>query len=205
MSGYFKGSANELTHKYYLILLPCDLSVIKSTYQKWSSVHREIMRPLWLVPFFVFKKKNTLVIFVPIGRSRARRSLKKGKGGGRKSVWGGAVRIGGGGKCVFGEGWEGFRWAKGGWKKKTNSCELLCSCIPAMFPSFWRSGRHWPPLPLYTLHNPLCYRSHTCQPRSASQSRAHGQMAWPRPWTRPKWPRAQRGVGMIMKRITSGY
>lgn len=28
---------------------------------------------------------------------------------------------------------------------------------------------------------PFCYHSHTCQPRSASQSPAHGQMAWPRP------------------------
>lgn len=76
-------------------------------------------------------------------------------------------------------------------KKKTNSCQLLCSRIAAMFPCFWWFGRHWHPPPpphdssrslfLETSQSPhlfqtplfFCYRSHTCQPRSASQSPAH--------------------------------
>lgn len=55
-----------------------------------------------------------------------------------------------------------------------------------------------PPLLLHTSQSPppLCYRSHTCQPRSASQSPAHGRG--------PNDPHL-RGVRMIMKGITSSY
>lgn len=55
-----------------------------------------------------------------------------------------------------------------------------------------------PQTPLFfvtDLTTPFCYRSHTCQPRSASQSPAHGHGPYD----------PQRGVGIIMNRITSGY
>lgn len=69
------------------------------------------------------------------------------------------------------------------WEKKTNFFLSFCSCFPRMAPSLWWLGRHRPvPLPALYTHPPsFCYLSHTCQPWSASQSCAHGQMEKLRP------------------------
>lgn len=123
---------------------------------------------------------------------------------------------GGGGKCVFGwvlgiwRGWEGSDEPRGEKKDKKKDKLLLAPLSPHPCDVPFPSGglEDTDPPPVHTLSPPttttttLCYRSHTCQPRSASQSPAHGQMAWP--WPGPT-QMTQRGVGMIMKRITSGY
>lgn len=151
-----------------------------------------IMCPLWLLLFCFFL--DSLVIFVPTGWAGPKRGEKKRKGQGgatdRKktkkkreeeedSVWVGGVRMeGGGGMCVFGLGvGGGFRWASGKRKKKKDKLQLVPLFLhPSDVPFLLVVWKTLTP----RRHPPFCYLSHTCQPRSASQSPAQGQMAWPR-------------------------
>lgn len=160
----------------------------------WSHNHVFCMKHLWPNPVFIITLLFVSFIFYLSQQDDQEPKAKLDEG------W--VCWVGSGGHS------RGRRTWKSQGKKTKKGQSLATSFVPASqwcsLPSGGQQDNesiHPPPTtttttPSYILHNPsFCYRSHTCQARSASQSPAHGQMAWPFP--AQMIHNSERGVGWL--------